>query len=326
MAEGLEESGMASPDQVWLEAHRRESDVGPTLRNDRVRVLEEQVMALSEELKIVYTELKDAQLRMYAHERLACLGEMTTGIAHEINNPLTYVMFNLSSLESELQALSECVDNSGSVTSDAVQLELKDTIAQCNTIVHDSVDGIERIREIVRNLKEFAYGQTPILEHFDISRNIEMSLKLAWNEIRHKVDVVKRFGETPRLLGYPKQMNQVFINLFVNAAQAISGHGELRIETEVKDGYVWVHVSDTGGGIPQAIQDRIFDSFFTTKPSGEGTGLGLGVVREIVKRHYGKLTFSSEEGKGTRFSIGLLIENPQLETLLAKQKKEKGYV
>lgn len=278
-----------------------------------------QLLDLSEELKEVYTALKDTQFRMYAHEKLACIGEMAAGIAHEINNPLTYVMFNLSSFESELEALRDCIEQASDASQDKMYREMRQIVEQCATITHDSSEGIERIQEIVRNLKDFAYDQQPVLEYFDIHRNIETSLKLVWNELKHKVDVVRHFGAVPKLLGYPKQMNQVFINLFMNAAQAVTGRGQLTITTELKnENEVWIHVEDNGGGIPRAIQDRIFDTFFTTKPSGQGTGLGLGVVREIVKRHGGALTFSSEEGRGTVFSIGLLVHNPELEKRLGK--------
>ena len=303
-----------------------DSDEDTQSLKQRTAGLEEQVAELTDELKMVYTELKDAQLRVYAHEKLACLGEMTTGIAHEINNPLMYVLFNLSSCEDELGVLSTCMSTLDTATLQEGKRTIGDAVEHCQSALNDSLDGIERIQEIVRNLKEFAYDRPPMLEYFDICRNIETSLKLVWNEIKHKVTVVKTFGEHPRLLGYPRQMNQVFINLFVNAAQAISGMGELRIITREADGYVWIDVADTGTGIPEAIQERIFDSFFTTKPIGEGTGLGLGMVQQIVKRHGGKLTFESEEGKGTMFSIGIPVCNSMLEEQFAQQRKERGYV
>ena len=179
-------------------------------------------------------------------------------------------------------------------------------------VVDESLEGMERVAKIVSDLKEFSHVDEARLEKADINRGIESTLNIVWNEIKYKAEVIKDLGDIPLVKCFPQRLNQVFMNILVNAAQAIETRGEIRIRTRALEGEVEITISDTGVGIPKENLPRIFDPFFTTKEVGKGTGLGLNVAYNIIEKHGGSIEVKSEEGKGTAFTIRIPV-NPEAE-------------
>lgn len=279
---------------------------------------------MAEELKLLHVELQDSQKRLARYERLACLGELTAGIAHEVNNLLAYMMFNLGSMDAELDATRERFV--ARPLSDHDIHFVEESLSLCRQMTGDSLDGMDRIQEIVRGLKEFANDRATEVVWTNLNQVVDISLRLMAGDLKHKIEVCKTLSDLPLVLAYPKQLSQVLINLFVNAAHAMDSGGRLEIQTFLCDDEARISVTDNGSGIPKEIQSRIFDPFFTTKPNGIGTGLGLGVAAEIMNRHFGRLDFESEEGKGTTFLLGLKVVNPDLQKIFDCQKKERDHV
>jgi len=176
-------------------------------------------------------------------------------------------------------------------------------------LIGESQDGTERLKKIVSDLKDFAHPGKDKLESADINRCLESTLNVVWNELKYKATVTKEYGDLPLVVEcYPHQLNQVFMNLLVNAAQAIEDKGEIKIVTQALDGQVEIRISDTGSGIPKENLSKIFDPFFTTKEIGKGTGLGLHVAYNIIQKHKGTIDVQSEVGEGTTFTIRVQIE------------------
>lgn len=267
-------------------------------------------------------QLKEAQAHLIQWEKMASLGQMAAGIAHEINNPVGFVMSNLQTLGDYVatfkrtleahQALFEAVKEAdGEARDEAIEQiegicskeDLGYVLNDVDALISESRDGIQRVKEIVQGLKNFARMDGCKLREADINASIEDALKIVWNEIKYKSRINKKLGPLPPVRCCPGQLSQVFINLLVNAAQAIAEHGEITVETQTTDAYVVVRVADTGTGIPQAIRHRIFEPFFTTKPAGKGTGLGLAISYSIIQAHKGKIEVESAEGKGTVFTV-----------------------
>ncbi len=243
--------------------------------------------------------MEDAQARLVTTERVAAVGELAAGVAHEVNNPLAYISANISFAMEQLSA-------PGGLT----PADLSDVLAA----LVDAKEGASRIALITRDLKVFSRGDVTRREAVDLRRTIESCISMAWNEIRHRALLVKDFGETPPIEANEGRLAQVFLNLLLNAAQAIpegnaSGH-EIRVVTRTSGDNVTVEISDTGAGIPPEHLGRLFEPFFTTKPIGVGTGLGLSVCHGIVKSLGGTIEAKSVQGKGATFLVTLPIGNP----------------
>jgi two-component system NtrC family sensor kinase len=178
-------------------------------------------------------------------------------------------------------------------------------------LIQECQEGTDRIKNIVLDLKSFAHPGNDNRQMTDINKCIESTLNIVWNELKYNSNVVKEFGELPPLGCYPQQLNQVFMNLLVNASQAIGDQGEIKIKTRAKNGYIEITFNDTGCGIPQENLTKIFDPFFTTKAVGKGTGLGLHVSYNIIKKHMGSMEVSSRIGKGTTFTIRLPLKTDE---------------
>jgi PAS domain S-box-containing protein len=243
------------------------------------------------------TEQVNAQTQLMVSDRMASIGTLAAGVAHEINNPLAAVTANLDLAIQELAQLAERLGRPPELT------EIEDEIRDARTAA-------EQVRHIVRDLKIFSRAEEDRRGPVDIHNVIDSSLRMAWNEIRHRARVVKEYGPVPQVMANESRLGQVFLNLIVNAAQAIpEGHAdanEIRIRTESRDtppGWVVVEMADTGSGIPPAIRNKVFDPFFTTKPAGIGTGLGLAICHRIITSLGGDITVTSEVGRGTTFRI-----------------------
>ncbi len=254
------------------------------------------------------TEQKQMQERLLLADRMASMGTLAAGVAHEINNPLTCVLANVGLLSEILPAVAAEHDDP--------------RLREASDLLRDVRDGAERVRKIVRDLKMFSRPDDTKSGAVDVRQVIESCINMAWNEIRHRARLVKDYGPTAFVDGNDAQLGQVFLNLLINAAQAIPEgnveRNEIRLVTKIDDQddrRVVVEIRDTGAGIPASVLPHIFDPFFTTKPVGMGTGLGLSVCHGIVTKLGGALLVESEPGEGTTFRVLLrrVAERPKTE-------------
>ncbi|MCY1077939.1 ATP-binding protein [Archangium lansingense] len=241
------------------------------------------------------TERKQIQARLVVADRLASVGTLAAGVAHEINNPLAFVISNLSFLTEELHTISSLLPEG--------QLgELEEVLAETN-------EGVNRVRLIVQDLKTFSRGDEELPTAVDLRRGIDSALALARGELRHRATVVKEVAEVPLVEGSEARFGQVVLNLLINAAHAIAAgqpdKNEIRVVLRSESNHAIIEVKDTGCGMPREVLDRIFDPFFTTKPVGVGTGLGLSICHGIITGFGGEITASSDLGKGSTFRISL---------------------
>lgn len=274
-----------------------------------------------QEMAKLVEKLEGFQSQLLQSEKMASIGLLAAGVAHEINNPIAYVFSNLGTLEKYLADLFTLIAmyESQETELDKIQ-ELKQQIdydflkEDTLSLLSESREGLNRIKKIILDLKDFSrVGQDEKWELANVHAGLESTLNVVWNELKYKCEVKKQFGDLPLITCLPQQLNQVFMNLMVNAAHSIETHGIVTLRTGREGDLVWVEVEDTGKGIPQENLSKIFDPFFTTKPVGKGTGLGLSVSYSIVEKHHGKLDVKSEVGKGTTFRVTLPIEQ-QTET------------
>ena len=282
------------------------------------------------ELQRANAQLKENQAQLLQSEKMASLGQLAAGVAHEINNPVGFVTSNLSTLTEYTTVFLRLLDAHETLTqhlSPDQNLAYHDVLhciaairreedldfirEDLDTLLTESLSGLHRVKEIVQGLKSFARLDEAEMQIADINEGIEATLKVVWNELKYKCEVKKHLQPLPPIRCYPGQLNQVFMNLLVNAAHAIEQRGEIRIETEACDEAVVVRIRDTGVGIAQEHLSKLFNPFFTTKPVGEGTGLGLSVSYGIVRKHGGRIEVESEVGRGTTFTIYLPIQEAQ---------------
>lgn len=269
-----------------------------------------------EALESAYTKLKDAHSQILQQEKMASIGQLAAGVAHEINNPTGFIMSNLGSLQKYVNKLTEFLRfQSEAVTTDKAEeiarkrKEFKvDFISQdIHNLINESLEGAERIRKIVQDLKSFSRVDEAENKPADINAGIESTINIVWNELKYKTTVKKEYGEIPMTKCNPGQLNQVFMNLLVNAAHAIEKRGEITIKTWEDSGNIFVTISDTGSGIPADKLNRIFEPFYTTKEVGKGTGLGLSIAYDIVQKHNGAISVESELGRGTTFTVKIPV-------------------
>ncbi|MDI6729152.1 MAG: ATP-binding protein, partial [Thermodesulfovibrionales bacterium] len=278
-----------------------------------------------ESLATAYTELKSAQSQIIQSEKMASIGQLAAGIAHEINNPVGFIMSNLGSLQkyagklSEfIKAQTEAIGELGVKSSefgetlkkvDALKKSMKIDyiIDDLGNLIRESLDGAERIKKIVQDLKSFSHIDEAEWKMADINAGIESTINIVWNELKYKATVKKEYGDIPLTKCNPGQLNQVFMNMLVNAAHAIEKQGEITVKTWHDSGYIYISISDTGCGIPKENISRIFEPFFTTKEVGKGTGLGLSIAYDIVRKHNGDIIVDSAVGKGTTFTVKIPV-------------------
>lgn len=274
-----------------------------------------------EEIHESHNELKRTQSQLIQTDRLATIGQLAAGIAHEINNPVGYVNSNLSTLGKYVSSLLEFLKSAQALLGPEAVQSLKqlredlkiDSIANdIGSLIEESKSGVEKVKKIVLDLRTFARSDSKtgmVLE--DLNKILDSVISIVWNEIKYKAELKKNYGNIPLIYCNAQQIGQVFINILVNAAQAIPEKGTITVRTYARDPGVVVQISDTGTGISGDIIDRIFDPFFTTKEVGKGTGLGLSISYDIVRRHGGKIEVESQVGKGTKFTISLPLDFKQ---------------
>ncbi len=270
-----------------------------------------------QELTELLKKVEEAQNQLLQSEKMAAIGQLAAGVAHEINHPVGFVNSNIGTLKTyteqllALVAAHEAVAAGGdpALLAEArrkADLEfLKEDLPQ---LIKESQDGLGRVTRIVQDLKDFSHVDESSQQEADLNAGIESTLNVVWNEIKYKAEVDRQLGEVPPVHCVPAQINQVFMNILVNAAQAIETRGTITLRSGTQNDYAWFEIEDTGKGMPEDVRKRIFEPFFTTKPVGKGTGLGLSISYDIiVKKHGGSLDVISTPGKGTCFRIMLPI-------------------
>jgi PAS domain S-box-containing protein len=250
--------------------------------------------------------LKNAQSQIVQREKLASLGTLMAGVTHEITNPINFISGNLAFLRQSLSEISSKLFSEITFPKDETPtwfLDLRDTFADLQESVLDSCEGTDRIKDIVKNLRAFSRVGSQRIEDLDIEKALDGTLRFLAYEYIDRIEVVTQYGRIPTFACKASEMNQVFMNILANAFQSIEGKGVVTLVTEEIDGILFVRISDTGVGIPPEAVESVFEPFFSTRP--QGVGLGLSISYEIVRRHGGDLSFSSEPGSGTTFSLGL---------------------
>jgi len=308
---------------------------------DRVERRTKALMKSNSELKAANRQIQNTQAQLLQSEKMASLGQMAAGVAHEINNPVGFVMSNLNSLNTYLERyqtlethysrLLEC--EPGSTEWNQQQQTLQAYLAaedfdfireDMNELMSDSLEGARRIRDIVQGLKEFSHLDQGEQQEADVNQCLETTLKIVNNELKYSCTIKKDLNPLPLIRCCPGQLNQVFMNLLVNAGQAVGEEGGvIGIRTKASGQSIEIRISDDGKGIEAKHLDRLFDPFFTTKPVGEGTGLGLAISYGIIKDHNGSIEVKSKTGVGTCFIVRLpCAEAPVQQTAEAVTKPD----
>ncbi len=277
------------------------------------------------ELRQAYLRLNGAQEKLLQSEKMASIGQLAAGVAHEINNPIGYVHSNLGSLQEYLRSLFTVIEayeralrapdpKSQIPEIDDIRdrLDIDFISRDLPQLMAESREGIERVTRIVRDLKDFSYsGRDESWKLVDLHSGLESTINIIWNELKYKVTLERRYGELPMIECLPSELNQVYMNLLLNAGHAIAERGHIIVTTGVEGDEVWVEFQDDGAGISPELRQRIFDPFFTTKPVGSGTGLGLSISYGIINKHHGRIDLESTVGEGSRFRVVLPIRQPK---------------
>lgn len=287
---------------------------------DHVERRTEKINAQMLELQAANQTIADTQAKLLQSEKLASIGQLSAGIAHEINNPIAFIHSNVKSLSEYVevyQSVLELFQKSREVSPDELEalmmkiseLEESEDIEfineDINSLIGDTLDGTMRVKDIVKGLQEFSHTNGDAKAPCDITACLKSTLKIVNNDIKNRCTVVTDFDEIPEVYANQGEINQVLLNLLVNAGQAVAAGGTITLRTQYYDGTVELSVKDDGSGIEQSHLDKIFDPFFTTKEVGVGTGLGLSISYGIIKDHGGTISVESEIGQGTTFTICL---------------------
>jgi PAS domain S-box-containing protein len=254
------------------------------------------------------TEQHRHQTQLMQSEKLAGIGTLAAGVAHEINNPIGYINSNLNTMKRYLEKVHAYLQGLAHPNLQQ-QAAIGEIMADFDDAIDESIEGTGRVKSIVVDLKSFSRVDRAEKEYANLNEGIESTLNVVWNELKYKCKVNKEFGKLPELFCMPNQLNQVFMNILVNAGHAITGDsGIIRINTCADEHNIHVSIRDNGCGIPEEHLKRIFEPFFTTKDVGKGTGLGLSLSHDIIKKHKGTLEVKSKVGEGTEFVITLPLD------------------
>jgi two-component system NtrC family sensor kinase len=271
------------------------------------------------------TDVKMLQSQLLQQEKMSSIGQLAAGVAHEINNPMGFIMSNLNTLRkyvdrlqgfitTQQDALQEVIAVPASaseklymVNAERTRLKVDFVLGDAVSLLTESLEGAERVKRIVQDLKGFSRIDEAESKMADINAGLESTINIVWNEIKYKATVHKDFGDLPQMKCNLGQLNQVFMNMLINAAQAIPETGTISVKTWVEPGTIFIAISDSGSGIPPEKIGHIFEPFFTTKDVGKGTGLGLSIAYDIVKKHGGEIVVQSELGRGTTFTVTIPV-------------------
>jgi two-component system NtrC family sensor kinase len=287
------------------------------------KVVESELLKSRIELEANHLKMREVQLQVFQQEKMASIGQLAAGVAHEINNPMGFITSNLITLKKYLERLVEYI-NAGDAAIESCssgeseklkelrkRLKIDYITTDSSQLVSESTEGASRVRRIVQDLMSLSRLDKTEAIRVNLNESLETTLNVAWNEIRYITSINREFGDIPEIRCYPQQLNQVFLNILLNAAHAMEGReGSITIRTWCESNEAFVSVTDTGYGIPDDIRLRIFEPFFTTKEVGKGTGLGLSISYDIIKKHGGNISVVSKVGKGTTFTVSLPIDGP----------------
>ncbi|KAB0649473.1 histidine kinase [Burkholderia diffusa] len=290
---------------------------------DERRAAQSRLEQEKDEQRRLLRALEETHVQLLQSEKLASIGQLAAGVAHEINNPIGFISANLNTLRTWVRSLLDVIAAHDAAltqlepaTRDALtamrgEADLDYVRDEIVTLIDESIDGAVRVRRIVQDLRDFSRPGSGEWSVVDIHAGLESTLNVVHNELKYKADIVREYGDVPQVECLPSQLNQVFMNLLVNAAHAIPSRGVITIRTSSYGEQVSIAISDTGTGMTPDVVRRIFDPFFTTKPVGQGTGLGLSVSHGIVERHRGAIDVTSEPGRGTTFCVRLPIRRAE---------------
>lgn len=272
------------------------------------------------ELEDAYKDLRTTQSHILQQEKMASIGQLAAGVAHEINNPMGFISSNLGTMSKYIEKLEEFIallvsiadklgnDETTTLINDKRnKLKISYILEDIMPLIMESLDGAERVKSIVKNLKSFSRVDEADIKQVNLNECIESTLNIIWNELKYTTTILKEYGTLPLTKCYPQQINQVIMNLLINAAHSIESQGEIKIKTWNENSSIHISISDTGCGIPEDKINSIFEPFFTTKEVGKGTGLGLSITYNIIQKHNGKITVESGIGKGTTFTAEIPI-------------------
>jgi two-component system NtrC family sensor kinase len=304
-----------------IESQKQELKAQVEERTRELRETNRNLNQINEELNVTLENLKAAQLQLVQSEKMASLGQLTAGVAHEINNPINFVSAGIDSLKINYQeiiqlaqqyfALQPDEDNRQQLTLLAErqqEIEVKELVKESEQLFKSIKNGAVRTTDIVKSLRNFTRLDEDALKKADVHEGLDSTLTILHNQIKERIQVVKEYGNLPSINCYPGQLNQVFMNILSNAAHAIQGQGTILIRTHLKDEAVVICIKDSGRGMTEEVKKRIFEPFFTTKDVGEGTGLGLSISYGIIEKHRGSIRIESEPGKGTEFIIHIPLD------------------
>jgi len=297
------------------------------LLQDRSEVMraQEELVRNYREMKQTNARLAEAQSQLLQSEKLASIGQLAAGVAHEINNPVGFVASNLGSLRRYMESMLELINLYESADARHLPAELRAQIEELRNkadlsfihedlpeLLKESEDGLQRVKKIVQDLRDFSRVDQADWQDADLNQGLDSTLNVVMNEVKYKATVKKDYGPLPVVRCLAAQLNQVFMNLIVNASHAIEKRGEIVLRTRQVDRWICVEVSDNGSGMSPEVQRRIFDPFYTTKPVGKGTGLGLSLSFSIVQKHGGRIEVASTVGVGTTFRVWIPLDGPKL--------------
>lgn len=277
----------------------------------------QEIKQTCDELSYSNTQLKSAQSRLVQNEKLATIGQLAAGVAHEINNPLSFAKSNLGALTKYVKNISTFIELQSQVLKSTTgseiskhqsDLKIDYILDDCPKLLEESIEGLERIQEIISNLKLFSNDGVSKPIPTDINSCLNNTVQVTLKNLQNKAEIEFDLEELPKVLCIPQQINQVFMNILLNAAQSIQGHGIIRITTWY-DTAVNISISDSGTGIQAEHLSHIFEPFYTTKNTGEGTGLGLSISHGIIQKHNGTIMVNTTLGQGSQFTITLPAYN-----------------
>lgn len=277
-------------------------------QNEALKASEARYRALSDQLQEKVDEqvavIKHAQMDLYESARLRSVGQLAAGVAHEINNPIGFISSNLKVAGDYVKDLRQLVPDSD---------QNRELLDDFTSLIEESSDGTRRIASIVSDLKTFSSIDQADYTQCDINELLSSAVHLLQTEYGHDLDILEKPGELPKISGHPSRLSQTFYNLLDNAAQALksrekgTGGGRILAKTSVDNEGIQVVIQDNGCGIPESTREQVFDAFFTSRPVGAGTGLGLTVARDTVRAHQGTIQIDSREGTGTRVTLSLPV-------------------
>ncbi|MEM7104666.1 MAG: ATP-binding protein [Bacteroidota bacterium] len=282
-----------------------------------------------DQLHQAYSQLKEMQFQLIQSEKLASLGQLTAGVAHELNNPINFVYAGIAPLKNNLLEIEQLLKRYKTLPDKKNQdkelkaflkqyekLNIDDLISENQSLIEGIEEGARRVRDIVIGFRKFSRGEEGKTILSNIEEGLESTLSILRNEYKDRIKINKDYGNLPLVECYPGQMNQVFLNVLTNAIESIDGHGEISIKTWQSDAQVHISINDTGIGMTKEETSRIFEPFFTTKDVGKGIGLGLSISFGIIKQHHGHIEVSSEKLKGTTIDISIPVSHKEGKNVL----------